>query len=132
MFCAWERVGSRASTPTSFFLILFPVHNTPTTAHRQALYGVQVTGAEAEAAEASVVVSRSHTGKGADVVTERLPGKTPVFAGGSGYKALRVLKVRYVDELTVLRWLVQRSNLCILTDPTAHTYFRGRRMPTCT
>lgn len=57
------------------------------------MYGVQATGADSEEAEGSVVVSRSHTGKGADVVTERLPGKAPVFAGGSGYKALRVLKV---------------------------------------
>lgn len=54
---------------------------------------MQGTGADPEAAEGSVVISRSHTGKGADVVTERLPGKAPVFAGGSGYKALRVLKV---------------------------------------
>lgn len=55
---------------------------------------MQDTGADPEAAEESVVISRSHTGKGADVVTEKLPGKKPVFAGGSGYKALRVLKVR--------------------------------------
>lgn len=55
---------------------------------------MQATGADPEEAEASVIISRSHTGKGADVVSEKLPGKKPVFAGGSGYKALRVLKVR--------------------------------------
>jgi len=41
-----------------------------------------------------VVISRSHTGAGADVVTEYIPDHVPLFAGGSGYKALAVLKVR--------------------------------------
>lgn len=75
-------------------LKLSDVYSTDRPIHtRQTVHGVQGTGADPEAAEGSVVISRSHTGKGADVVTERLPGKAPVFAGGSGYKALRVLKV---------------------------------------
>ena len=64
---------------------------TPTHLPLQTIHGVQ---ASSNPSPDAVIISRSHTGKGADVVSEHLPGKTPVFAGGSGYKSLRVLKVR--------------------------------------
>ena len=67
----------------------------------QTVHGIQKSGNELDG-EDNVVISRSHTGAGADVVTEFLPGKKAVFAGGSGFKALRVLKV-IQEHLQVLR-----------------------------
>jgi hypothetical protein len=103
--CVWVRVRREGGAASFSFVPSPSSHQTPPTQHKrprrrrqwrryQTVHGVQATGADAEAAEGSVIISRSHTGKGADVVSEMLPGKKPVFAGGSGYKALRVLKVR--------------------------------------
>ncbi len=92
---------------------------------------MQATGADPEAAEASVVVSRSHTGKGADVVTERLPGKTPVFAGGSGYKALRVLKGEadaYVHVTKIKSWDVCAADAVVHAAGGRFTDLRGARL----
>lgn len=58
----------------------------------QALHGLVKKEAEGEAKD-TVVVSRSHTGQGGDVVTQYIKGHKPLFAGGSGFKALKVLKV---------------------------------------
>lgn len=57
------------------------------------VHGVQLRPPDSSQGS-KVAISRSHTGAGADVVTEYIPNHTPLFAGGSGYKALTVLKVR--------------------------------------
>lgn len=57
------------------------------------LRGMTAKAAEGEA-KSTVVISRSHTGEGGDVVSRYITRHKPLFAGGSGYKALRVLQVR--------------------------------------
>jgi len=58
----------------------------------QELHGIALKSSE-DRNKDNVAISRSHTGAGADVVTSYIPDHQPLFAGGSGYKALAVLKV---------------------------------------
>ena len=81
------------------------VINQPFSPHTPSTWGVtlpsgrrQTSGlpilSEEEIATDTVVISRSHTGAGADVVTSYLEGHRPLLAGGSGYKGLTVLQGR--------------------------------------
>jgi len=97
----------------------------------KAVHGLQVSPEDAAAAVDKVVISRSHTGAGADVVSEFLPGKKPVFAGGSGYKALRVLKGEanaYVHVTKIKSWDVCAADAVVHAAGGKFTNLKGERL----
>ncbi len=94
-----------------------------------AVHGLQASQADATLAKESVVISRSHTGAGADVVSEYLPGKKPVFAGGSGYKALQVLKGDangYVHVTKIKSWDVCAADAVVHAAGGEFTNLKGK------
>lgn len=93
--------------------------------------GLQASQTDALVAKDNVVISRSHTGAGADVVSEYLPGKKPVFAGGSGYKALQVLKGEangYVHVTKIKSWDVCAADAVVHAAGGKFTNLKGKQL----
>ncbi|EWM21106.1 myo inositol monophosphatase [Nannochloropsis gaditana] len=94
-------------------------------------HGLQPSTEDTVAGADKVVISRSHTGSGADVVSEYLPGKQPVFAGGSGYKALRVLEGdanAYVHVTKIKSWDVCAADAVVHAAGGKFTNLKGERL----
>jgi len=95
------------------------------------LHGLQASLEGAEAAFEKVMISRSHTGPGANVVSEFLPGKKPEFAGGSGYKALSVIRGQadaYVHVTKIKSWDVCAADALVHAAGGMFTNLKGERL----
>lgn len=79
----------------------------------------------------TVVISRSHTGAGADVVTEYLDGHHPLMAGGSGYKGLTVIEGKaeaYVHVTKIKSWDVCAVDALIRAAGGEFTNLKGEHL----
>ena len=79
----------------------------------------------------TVVISRSHTGTGADVVTEYLDGHHPLMAGGSGYKGLTVIEGKaeaYVHVTKIKSWDVCAVDALIRAAGGEFTNLKGEHL----